>query len=396
MRLKDKIILGLLLLFLFLIIFSEGQQQKINWYPSYAVSHKIPYGSYVAYHEAKHYLGDKLEDVDVSPYVFFEKNPDAKGTFVFYNSSISFGKTALKSLLDWVKEGNNVLIASQNIEPALLDSLKLEYSVFFTKGFNNALILDFDNQKLSISDTIKFDKFSYAQSFIIKDTLSTKNYLKLGHFVGNNDEQNVNFIDVSYGKGHIMLHSFPYVFTNYFILNEHNLSYYNGLLSYINLKKPVYWSVNVQNGASSNGIFQYITESPGFLWSYRLLFVMLLLYVLFEGKRRQRAIPVVNPPKNETLDFTKTIADMYIENKEHKRIALLHIKHFMDYVRHQLHIDILQDQEVLKQKIAQKTKTDIEEVKKLFDVIEVVQNQQDVAPETVLKLEKQIEKIKES
>ncbi len=394
MRLKDKIILGLLLLFLFLIIFSEGQQQKLNWYPSYAVSHKIPYGSYVAYHEAKHYFGDQLKDVDVSLYVFFEKNPDAKGTFVFYNSSISFGKTALKSLLDWVKEGNNVLIASQNIEPALLDSLKLEYSVFFTKGFNNSLILDFDNQKLSISDTIKFDKFSYAQSFIIKDTLSTKNYLKLGHFVGNNDEQDVNFIDVSYGKGHIMLHSFPYVFTNYFILNEHNLLYYNGLLSYINLKKPVYWSVNVQNGASSNGIFQYITESPGFLWSYRLLFVMLLLYVLFEGKRRQRAIPVVNPPKNETLDFTKTIADMYIENNEHKRIALLHIKHFMDFVRHQLHIDIRQDEATLKQKIAQKSKTNIEEVKKLFDVIEVVQNQQDIEPKTVLKLEKQIEKIK--
>ena len=394
MRFKEKIIFSLLLLFLFLIIFSEGQQQKVNWYPSYAVSHKIPYGSYVAYHEAKHYFGDKLQDVGMSPYVYLERYPDAKGTFVFYNSSVTFGKTALRALLDWVKEGNNLFIASQNIEPALLDTLKLDYSNFFTKDYRSNLVLNFDNPNLSLSDTVTFDKTGYAPIFILKDSVATYNYTKLGHFEGNKDSSNTNFIKVSYGKGHILLHSFPYVFTNYFILNEHNLSYYNGLLSYINLKKTIYWSVNVQNGATSNGIFKYITENPGFLWAYRLLFVMLVLYILFEGKRVQRAIPLVSPPKNETLDFTRTIADMYIENKEHKRIALLHIKHFMDYLRHQLHIDIFQDQEVLKQKIAQKTKTDIEKVNKLFGLIEFIQNQKYIEPETVLKLEKQIGKIK--
>ncbi len=400
MQLKEKILIGFVLLLFTLIIISESRQQKINWYPSFAISHKIPYGSYIAYREAKDYFADNFKTVRVSPYVYLSQNPGAKGTFVFYNSDISFGKTALNALLNWVKKGNNLLIAAQNIEPALLDSLHLEYRVFISNNFKEPLMLDFDNPILMMSDTVKFDKYGYATVFSHTDSVDTAKYTKLGHFINKQQAKtdilktDINFIDIAYGKGHIMMHSFPYVFTNYFILQPHNLSYYNGLLSYINLKKPVYWAVNVQNGATSNGIFKYIIENPGFLWAYRLLFIGLLLYILFEGKRKQRAIPVVKPPKNETLDFTKTIADMYVENKEHKRIALLHIKHFLDFVRYQLHIDILQNWDVLIKKIAQKTKTDTAEVEKLFNMIENIQNQQDIEPETVLKLEKQIEKIK--
>ncbi len=398
MRLKDKIIFGLMLLFLFLIVVSESRQQRINWYPSFAISHKIPYGSYVAYHEAKWFFGDRLQNVRVSPYVFLEKHPDAQGTFVLYNSQINLGKTALNALLHWVKKGNNLFIASLDFEKDLLDSLQLESAYFLNAGFhsnfNQKLRLTLDNPELAPLDSVIFDKKYAAPVIRIKDSVPLKNFKQLGHFIGRDIEDKTNFIDVTYGNGHIMLHSFPYVFTNYFVLKPGNWDYYNGLLSYINLKTPVYWSVNVQNGATAQGIFKYIIENPGFLWAYRLLFAGLLLYIIFEGKRKQRAIPVVQPPKNETLGFTKTIADMYIENKEHKRIALIHIKHFMDYVRHQLHIDTGQHPNILKQKIAQKTKSNLIDVERLFGLIKDVENQQNINTETVLELEKQIEKIK--
>ena len=383
-----------MLLFLFLIVISESSQQRINWYPSFAVSHKIPYGSYIAYQEAKQFFGDQMQNVKVSPYIFLDKHPDATGTFVLYNSQVVLGKTALNSLLEWVKNGNNLLIASQKFDDELLDSLELRSVHYFNHEFDKKLVLTLDHPDLKPKDSIIFDKVYSAPVLQIKDSVAPENFKKLGHFIDNDTVQNINFIDVTYGKGHIMLHSFPYVFTNYFVLKPGNWSYYNGLLSYINIKRPVYWATNVQNGATAQGVFKYIIENPGFLWAYRLLFAGLLLYILFEGKRRQRAIPVVQPPKNETLGFTKTIADMYIENKEHKQIALLHIKHFMDYVRHRLHIDIRQNSTKLKQLIAQKTKSDLIDVERLFDLIEDIQNQQNIKPETVLELEKQIEKIK--
>ncbi len=394
MRLKDKVIIGLLLLFLFLIVVSESSQQRINWYPSFAVTHKIPFGSYIAYHEAKQFYGDQLQKVNISPYVFLDKHPDTKGTFVLYNSEVALGKTALNSLLEWVKKGNNLLIASQKFDDDLLDSLQLKSGYYFNRGFNRKLVLTLDHPDLKPKDSIIFDKEFGAPVLRVIDSVATENYKKLGHFVDNDTVPNINFMDVTYGKGHIMLHSFPYVFTNYFLLKPGNWAYYTGLLSYINLKRPVYWVTNIQNGATAHGIFKYIIENPGFLWAYRLLFAGLILYILFEGKRKQRAIPVVYPPKNETLGFTKTIADMYIENKEHKQIAQLHIKHFMNYVRHRLHIDVGQNTLGLKQKIAQKTKTNLTDVEYLFDLIEYVQNQQNIKPEIVLKLEKQIEKIK--
>ncbi len=394
MQKKDKILIVLMLILLTLIIVSESRQRRINWFPSFSVKHKIPFGSYVAYQEAKKIFKDDFQPVSVSPYVFLSKNPDAAGTYVLYNSQINLGKTALESLLTWVKKGNHLLISSGQFEQPLLDSLHLDQSYYIPKAFNNRLVLDLVNPALKIADSVIFDKISTGTTIISKDSLHQYKIKISGEYVSK-DTLVPNFVDVQYGKGHIMLHSLPYVFTNYFILKNHNSDYFEGILSYINQKKPVYWDIEAQNGAGSAGIFKYIIQNPGFLWAYRLLFIGLLVYVLFEGKRKQRAIPVVAPPKNETLAFTKTIGDMYIENKEHRRIALMHIKHFMDYLRTQLHIDTKDNIEILKKKIAQKTKTEIKDIDELFDLIYYINQNTKITSQTVLDLDQKINKVKD-
>ncbi len=386
-------LLGTMLLLLLLIVMSESRQRKINWYPSFSVHHKIPYGSYIAYTEARKIFGDNFKPVRVSPYLFFNKHPEAKGTYVIYNSHINLGKTALNTLLNWVKDGNNLIMSSENFEQPLLDSLHLKEKFYIEKTLDNRLVFNLVNPVLKSRDSIIFDKKSIGTVLLPKDSLPVSGIKLLGQFMSKGKPK-ANFIQVSYGQGQILLHTMPYVFTNYFILKNNNIDYYNGVLSYINLKKPVYWDVQVQNGASSKGVFQYIIQNPGFLWAYRLLFIGLLVYIIFEGKRKQRAIPVVVPPKNETLSFTKTIGDMYIENKEHRQIALMHIKHFMDYVRTQLHIDTRATLPELTSKIAQKTKTDKNQVINLFELIEYINNSTKISMQTVMDLNKKINEIK--
>lgn len=54
---KLKIYFSVFILMFALIIFMEASKPKpINWFPSYATNHKIPYGTFVFTVEFKNYL----------------------------------------------------------------------------------------------------------------------------------------------------------------------------------------------------------------------------------------------------------------------------------------------------------------------------------------------------
>jgi hypothetical protein len=389
---KSTIIISLMFLLLLLIIMSESSQKKINWYPSFSVKHKIPYGSYIAYQEARKIFKDELKSVQVSPYVFLSDNPTISGTYLLYNTSVQPGKTNLKALLEWVNKGNDMMISASDIDKELLDTLHLEIRTYFKQDLKKTFRFGLYNQQFR-QDTAVFDKLLLMNYFVLKNDTETRPVV-LGSILSKDADSLYNFIKADFGKGHIYLHTLPYVFSNYFILKDQNVHYFEGILSYLNLHKPVLWDIRIQNGATTKGLFKYILQSPSLLWSYRLLFLGLLLYLIFEGKRKQRAIPVITPLRNETLEFTKTIADMYMVNKENKAIAMLHIKHFLDYVRTQLHLDTRRLDNDLAKKIAGKTKTETGQIIRLFQMINDIQQSEKVKKEMVFELEKLIEIIK--
>ena len=57
--------------------------------------------------------------------------------------------------------------------------------------------------------------------------------------------------------------------------------------------------------------------------------------VLTEDVRpyKQRKIRIIKPLRNQTYEYTRTIAGMYLEKKEYHNVARKQISLFMDYVR---------------------------------------------------------------
>ncbi len=399
---KDKFLIAFMLIFLVLIVISENKQRQINWYPSYSVNHKIPFGSYVFHNEAKKLFKEKLHDSHVTPYVFLNRNPEANGNFIFYNAYINFGKTNLKKLLNWVKKGNNVFIFSNGFGENLKDTLQIKEKYFYNSDINNRLIFRFTNPLLQYRDTTKYNfRITGINYFKMKKVRHYHRPFGLSRFVVDTDttlektytDSLYNFIRIKFGKGHFFLHSFPKVVTNHFILKDNNYKYMEGLFSYMNNGKDIYWDTSMQNGSKTKGMFSVLIANPSFLWAYRLLFIGLLFYIIFEGKRKQRPIPIVEPPKNETVSFAKTIAEMYMENKEHEEMVALRIKLFSDWIRNNLHLNINKLDNELMQKISDKTKTDIKDVKNVFEMIAYLENVQEIRARDVLKLENLINKI---
>jgi hypothetical protein len=60
---------------------------------------------------------------------------------------------------------------------------------------------------------------------------------------------------------------------------------------------------------------------------------MLLLYILFGGKRRQRIIPEIKPNQNSSVAFTETVARLYLQKHDNKNVADKMITYFFEFIR---------------------------------------------------------------
>jgi hypothetical protein len=135
-------------------------------------------------------------------------------------------------------------------------------------------------------------------------------------------------------------------FTNYFLLHQQNMNYYEGALSVLprNTKKILWdeyylhkdlFAVKGKKGSPTprNGTLSRLMNNPSFGAAVWLLFALLLIYALQEMRRKQRVIPAIAPPRNDSLEFVRTIGRLYFEKGDHKNLARKMSAYFLEHVR---------------------------------------------------------------
>lgn len=376
---KGKIYIALVVFaILALVVFEMTKPKKVNWFPSYATHHKIPFGSYVFTEQIKR-LADTVVEIDRPPFEYL-KNNTISGTYLFYNTNVAFGEAELKSLLEWTAKGNTLVVASGNFEQKLKDTLNLEMATIYTfDNFDSKFELQlvnpiFDNKKY------KYDRAVSLAHFNEIDTLNTKVISVIDKIRDKTDsisKPRVNAIKQAFGEGEIILNTFPQTFTNYFMLNNPNQNYTTGLLSYIDTSKPIYIDQHYKSGKKFYTSPMYLfLNNPNLKWAYYIVIIGVLVYIIFEGKRKQRAIPIVKPLKNQTVDFTRTIANMYYESSKHSEIAHHKIQHFLEFIRKQMYLDTSTINSEFIKNLAARSNNTIEDTERLFNYIERLQAQQ--------------------
>ncbi|WP_421803224.1 DUF4350 domain-containing protein [Flagellimonas sp.] len=381
-----------------IFVMEYNKPKKINWFPSYVSHHKIPYGTYVLNDLMEKYFPNKIQRIQKPPFEFLTRTDSIKGTYFFVNESVAFEEAELNTLLDWVDQGNMLFVASRSFEKKLLDTLHLEQQNIYNDGTLEPLFyFELVNPKIN-HKRVEFTKDYYTTSFDQLDTLHTT---VLGQVYSPSDStdtitKHVNSIKQAFGKGEIVLTSFPKAFTNYFILKDNNLEYTAGLLSYLDRNGQIYMDNFHKSGKSFYTSPMYLfLNTKEFKWAYYLILIGALIYIIFEGKRKQRAIPVVTPLKNQTLAFTRTIADMYFEKGELPLITKHKIDYFLEYIRSKLHASTqnLEDEAFLRN-LAMRSNTDLKEVKALMNLISKLKAKQFVTETELKNLNQKIQAFK--
>lgn len=396
---KSGVYIFFIVLVLGLLMLTEYSKPKeVNWFPSFASHHKIPYGTKVINDILEKNFADNITQVTRPPFEYITNNNDIEGTYFFLNNSVAFDDAELEKLLDWTAKGNTLYIASESFADNIQDKLNFDLGSLYG-GSGTDMDHDFYhnlvNTVLKTKEASKFSKDYYTLFFEEIDTLKTT---VLG-VVDNDkeiDRKNANFIKVPYENGEIILSTFPKAFSNYFLLQEEtNRDYTAGLLSYIDNKRPIYVDNHYKTGKTFyTSPMRIFLSAKELKWAYYIVLIGVLFYVIFEGKRKQRAVKVVTPLKNQTLTFTRTIADMYFENGRQKEIAEHKIGFFMDYVRSNFYVNTLEKNDDFYNNVASRSMHTKEETKKIFDYLDSILKKHSINDYELIQLNKTIEQFK--
>jgi hypothetical protein len=143
---------------------------------------------------------------------------------------------------------------------------------------------------------------------------------------------------LDHGRGHFYLCSLPLAFGNYWVLRPHTTDFAFAALSYLPAGRPAWWDEYQKQGRlGEQSTLRVIMAHPALRTAYYLSLVAGLLFVLVEARRRQRVIPTIKPLPNTTLLFTRTVAGLYQQGRNHAQIAEKKTALFLDYLRTRFH-----------------------------------------------------------
>jgi len=395
-----KIYIAILVFVLALILVADRDQPKpIDWTPTYSVNDKIPLGLYVFDKEIHAFLKpQKLEKiVTETPYEFLDskydedtlvENYSIKGTFLNISEANNIDDQSITEIFYFVSHGNNAFLSMKEFPRAILDSLKLRINVNFGLPDSNSIWLA--NKKVS-SKTYHLKEGVGDNYFSKIDTLEST---VLGYQSYVPKQKHVNFIKVAYKSGYFYLHTQPAAFSNFHLLKKDHYQYAENVLSYLP-KGDVFWyTKGINDEKISSSPLRYIFSQPALKWAWYLSLIGILIFIIFNAKRKQRIVPILKPLPNLTIDFTKTIGNLYYQEGDHENIIDKKIIYFLERIRNEYLLDTtkLDDDFIKKLHLKSgKDETDIREL--VFLINEHRKSYHGSLEEDLIRINNAIEKV---
>lgn len=321
-----KIYIGIAVVLTGLYLLVElSKPAPINWNETFYYRDKIPYGTYILHDQLRTlFPGVQVTNTDQNFYDLFHKKEVTNSNYLIVTKSLEFSKYDYSELVNYIKAGNSVFIASSNWQDVLSDTLKIQSEVNTKKGEEG---LNFTSQKLKRSADYSFDRFTGSRYFASFDTVRAI-------VLGKNEFGHANFLRYQFGKGYLYLCANPQVLSNYCLLNSNNADYAAKALSYLPAQQHIYWDEYqnhdiIEDDSPMRVFFNY----KSLQWAYYISLASLVIFILYEKKRRQRIIPVIEPLKNATVGFVNVVGQVYYEQRNNLNIAQKKILYFLEHLR---------------------------------------------------------------
>jgi hypothetical protein len=391
-----KFIVFILLLIPVMFLFEQSFTKEFSWDASFNKNDKQPFGCFVF----DDVLSSSLKgNYSISDKTFFQLNNDSTArpkAFLVLSDYAFMDSVQFRSMISLLRKGNKIMFVSSTFSPYLVDSLRITAHNSFigyddvkamtrqTKKrkplflcnsatprkvyrFYPQICTDFFSQVTPAGPKIRDELKDKRKHTWLSDTPST--------VLAINRERFPVAFSKKVGKGELFMVSTPLLFTNYGVLDQQNAGYVFSLLSYMKGMPLVRYDASVTKSEAKETPLRYFLSQPPLRWSIYLSMFVLILFMRFNAKRRQRIIPVIEPPVNTTLDFIKQIGTMYYQKKDYLGILRKKKVYFAKALKKETYIDIEEEALTMDlcQRLSNKTGMEAEKIYKILKDLELLQ-----------------------
>lgn len=310
-----------------LALLEVNKKETTNWRKNFNINEKSPFGLFVFGNEAKSLFKNNLKKIEQTPYDYYSERKKEAHNIIVIEKDLD--KESWKKIMDQVSDGSDAMILVSNVPKDISDSIGF-YSSDISFAEENVLKL---TDKVYQNDFIKLDKFPSGRGFsYVKPKVEV-----LGKTVEKDNTDQVNFIKTKFGKGTIYVHSEPLFLTNYYLLKPGNVKYAQDVFSYLQDRETIWF---VENDTKVSRFFmRFVLSNPALKYAWWVLLGGLVLFIFFNAKRKQRIVPVEEPLRNTSVDFVKSIGNLYLQEGDFHDMMAKKAQYFLNKVRMDLLID---------------------------------------------------------
>ncbi|WP_419868924.1 DUF4350 domain-containing protein [Chryseobacterium sp. CT-SW4] len=326
-----------IIIMVILALLEVNKKEVTDWRKNFDVSQKSPFGLYVFDKEAKPLFKDKLQKIEQSPFEYYQKKKAPHNILVIESD---LDTESWRKILNEVSKGSDAMLLMSRMPKDVSDSIGYYNEQI---SFEEQNVLKLTDKKYQ-NDFVKLDKFPSGRGFLfVKPNVEI-----LGQTLEKNNSGKANFIKVKFGKGNIYVHSEPLFLTNYYLLKPGNVKYAQDVFSYLDDREVLWFSE--RNNQESQFFMRFILSNPALKYAWWILLGGLVLFIFFNAKRKQRIVPVIEPLKNTSVDFVKSIGNLYLQEGDFHDMMAKKAQYFLNKVR----IDLLIDTQNLDEEFAKK------------------------------------------
>ena len=392
-------ILGIVLLFIVLYGLNRRQPIEHTWEPTYDTEDKQPYGAYAldkllsaSWEKGYTHCYKSISDLKEEGLL------DGKNLLII-TQDFSTTESDIAALTEYIREGGTAFIAARYFGKTVEEQFGF-YTGYDPLPLNIAEQLGGQQTFHSLRFCApELNKRTYKMPSAICSGFFTLEKIKGDAFIAakSNNKEKI-MLRYQTGKGSLVFSCNPLIYTNYGALRDTANGFIWNSFAYLQGKPLVrteYYHAG-SNAKASQSPLRYLMSKPPLKWAVNIAIATLLIFMCFTAKRKQKAIPVVKPPKNKLLDFVHSITGLYIRKNNNADIILKKQLYWADSLKRNYGIDIINENHdnAFFERLSAKTGKPIDEITPLFRYLDEIDENTDVSDGQMMEVITRINAIK--
>lgn len=382
-------------IFVGVIFLYYSQPKPINWNRTFGKDDKIPFGAYAVFNLLEETYASSVQTNVEGIYNLNARNVSADQSLLIIDDQVSMTRLEIRSLFAFVQKGNTVLLCANRFGKEISDTFRLD--VRMNTNFN-ASSLDSLLKKPAFGVSYVQPKNNVGKSYVYPKVATESYFEKMDtsrfSIIAVNRKKMPVLLEATVGKGKILISTLPDVFGNLFIVDHPNRFYVYTLLSKLR-NRTILWDEYYKTyGHPKDSLFAFIFSSDALYMAYAITLLGLLVFMIFDIKRRQRPIRVITPLKNTTLEFVDVVSHVYFNSHNHKHIALETIRYFYFDISRKFNLSTANLDEEFYTRLHHLSGVDLEKIRVLFRYCENLKHAPSLTEDDLLELNDRITKFK--